>query len=281
MRLSLKRRRPPLDPVYADARPVLRTYLYVDSDQVLNALSSFQGGRIDEVRRTIVREGGGNISAKVPVWLAQIEAGAQGSRKIEDQIVIKPMFESALTMLLDRLAEKRNIKGSDDLASLREGQLIEVEAFLSVANDETLRDLPATMPDEFPTLWRNWFVALFFPPDPDELRVFQRMRALRLGRRFVAFADADFSSPTSRIALNIDAKYVLVDDRDDFRRGVTVVGQVTGVPRGEEMLEIEEKEHGSVARVVPKPPAGLGPASSPGQEIQQGRAVVDPLCIYR
>jgi hypothetical protein len=101
MRLSLRRRRPPLDPVYADSRPVLRTYLYVDSDQVLNALSSFQGGRIDEVRRTIVREGGANISAKVPVWLAQIEAGAQGTRRIEDQIVIKPMFESALTMLLD------------------------------------------------------------------------------------------------------------------------------------------------------------------------------------
>jgi hypothetical protein len=136
------------------------------------------------------------------------------------------------------------------------------------------------MPDEFPTLWRNWFVSIFFPPNPDERRVFERMRKLHLGRRFVAFADADPSSTTSRIALNINAKYVLVEDRHDFRRGVTVVGQVTGVPRGEEKLEVEEEEYGSVARIL-EPPVAVGAAPNPGEEMTGGRAVVAPLCIYR
>jgi hypothetical protein len=269
-----RRRRPSFDPIVADARPVLRTYLYVDSDQVLTALSSFHGGQIDEIRRTIVREGAGNIGIKLPAWLAQIDAGAKGSRRVEDQIVIKPMVESALTMLLDRLENKQKV-GPGGLSSLREGQLIEFQTFLSVLPGGEVQGLPP-IPDEFPTLWRNWFLRLFMDPDPDELRVFTRMQNLSLGTRFVAIADAEPPTANQGVLLNLRAKYVLVDDPDDFGRAATVVGHVRIVPRESERLNIEKDALGTVARA-----GQLSPQRNPPPPVQHARAVVAPLCIYR
>jgi hypothetical protein len=86
MRLSLKRRARQVKatttasgPLHVQSLPrnIYRRFLYLDSDGVMNSLSSLEGGDIDEVLERILSVKEGHAGLALDVWAANISAGGK------------------------------------------------------------------------------------------------------------------------------------------------------------------------------------------------------------
>src|SRR5205814_335022 len=87
---------------------VYRRFLYLDGDEILNALAAFEGGGVDEVVRRIIKEQSGNAGLELPLWAAKLSFGGKKSKRVEEEVRLKRTAHSAVAVLLQKLSDGRD-----------------------------------------------------------------------------------------------------------------------------------------------------------------------------
>lgn len=68
---------------------VFRNFLYLDGDQVINALSALEGGDVDEILTRTGEEGGASIGGELGAGPVKAKAGRNRGRKLEEEMLRK------------------------------------------------------------------------------------------------------------------------------------------------------------------------------------------------
>ena len=220
------------------AASLVRHFLYVDTEEVLNLLSCFNDGDIEDRTTKTIQSMGGGIKASIPYVLGTLDLEGKRSRTLEEEVRRKRTVYSAITELLKRL------RASDDLRQLdtdepqefdfQENELIEFAGDIELY---PARQTPKSSPPWWSGLWSS------------EAR---RRRARRATLDVPAYiiARMRMGSDGPWAVMRLDADYLAFREMDDFRRLVTVVGQLIALPNdGEESLLIVETESGWIPKL--------------------------------
>ena len=88
---------------------VFRSFLYLNGDEVINALSSLEGGDVKEVLTRVAKEGGSDLGGELDVKVAKGHAGKRKARRFEEELLRKRTEHSAATALLKNLHDAKAI----------------------------------------------------------------------------------------------------------------------------------------------------------------------------
>lgn len=214
---------------------IFRSYLYLDSDVVLNSLSAIEGGDVDEVLTRITEEHGSDLGGELRVPGAKGRAGKKKGRSLEEEIRRRRTEQSAATSLLRKLRDEDAIGliegdyGEETYGALEERMLLEFRARIAI---HPLHQALATA--------RSFIdMAPNFGIGRDELQEMREVvatleamaHASSTERTFLVFADTADTTGSYRLVLPIRERFLLVS-LDDFAGQTTFVAQVDRILRG-------------------------------------------------
>jgi ribosomal protein L12E/L44/L45/RPP1/RPP2 len=277
---------------------VFRSYVYLNGDEVLNALSALEGGDIDEVLTRMGEEGGGEVGGELDLKVAKGRAGKRRARRYEEEIRKKRTEHSATTALLKRLHDEDAIgvlEGDYDegvYRELEEHMLIQLVAELHI---HPLHQVIAAA-REFAQA-----AATFGVPRADVAQVNQvatMLEGLTKGGKsetnaVLAYARGAATPSEYRLVLPVPTRNLLVP-LDEFAGRATIVGQVDRIlTSGDEMHVVRLLKN---APVLPVEREGLLEAlpnlasafSELGVDmtvddlvLKAPAVVLKPICIYK
>jgi len=224
-----------------------RHFIYLDSDEVLNALSAVQGGAIDEAVDEVVRAGGSNVGFSLKVGGQGLQAGAKNSTQIKNSLTRRQTTHAAIAALLYTL--RQQIKHLPIVnEGFEENDLVQFDCDCCYAISTAAKRPDAN--GEFaltpPGRWRR-LVGLSAPLTPLEGKI----AASGIGHAFVALA-ATKGGTSIPFVLRMKSEHLLVEPAE-FSRRVTVVGQIAEHPEEDEQTIITADANGTTASVVPAP----------------------------
>jgi len=117
---------------------VYRSFVYLNADEVINALSALEGGDVDEVLTRRAGDDGSDVGAELSVGVGKAKAGKRKGQRYEEEIRRKRTEHSATSLLLKKLHEEGAIGvvegeyGGDVYGELREGLLLELKSNVRV-----------------------------------------------------------------------------------------------------------------------------------------------------
>jgi hypothetical protein len=219
---------------------VFRTFLYLDSDEVVNALSALEGGDVEEVLTHIADEGGSELSGSLGFGPARGGGSKKRTRRLEEEIRRRRTEYSAATALLRILEEQEaigRIEGSYDRAvhdELEEQMLLEFRARIRIHPVHQMINAG-----------HAWIAASkSFGASQDDIRtvrevvgMFEALSQPATGERktFLAFAETGPEQGEHRLVLPLQERHLRVA-WDDFAGRATFVAQVDRMLRGEDEL---------------------------------------------
>lgn len=259
-------------------RTAYRRFLYLDSEEVLNALACLEGGDIESRTDQILSEteGGLGLKLSIPASLMSISAGGQKRWQILTQMRRKRTTHSAVAELLDRLQASGDLRAAERETTFYENELIIVDGemqFWPYTPGSVNRDYGPLMPltrDSGPLGWLASVGENSTVRHRRELGLPESLTAvIRLNRRMFAL-------------MTLEADYVVVRDAAELTRSVTVVGQVGVIPRPSEKLSIMRIAGGLRAtwRLTEDAIGDRGLIDLPS-ETNGEVAIVRPLCIFK
>jgi len=214
---------------------IFKKYLYLDSEQVLNALSSLQGGDVDEVLTRTTDAKDGEFGVSVGAGPIRGKSGRKHADNYQEEMTRKRTEHSAATLLLTKLNDADAIGrltrfGAVEHAQLEQGMLLEFSA-----------DLRLHPLHQVATAVRSWeAVARKFGGSKEDLaaaRTLLSMLELLLGgsegRRVLAYAVLPDADDDHRLILNLSRRYISVSD-DDFIGHATCIAQIENVLSGDD-----------------------------------------------
>lgn len=234
---------------------VYKRFLYIDEKEVLNSLSSIQGGEIDQIFQRLGEGGDGELGVDAAVDVPGIgRAGGKGSKsknkKLEQEILRKRTVHSATVALLDHLHESEAIgiiEGTytpEIYEELEENMPIEFQADIRI---HPLNQLVSVV--------QGWSeMAANFGISKKEAREFteiaRQIEAAFHGRdkrkkTMIIFAETDGQSQEYKLVLPIHMDDLMVS-LDELSGTATFVAQVDQI--------VEEDEEILAARVVRNSP---------------------------
>jgi hypothetical protein len=290
----------PLD-VRSLPRNIYRRFLYLDSDGVMNSLSSLEGGDIDEVLERILSVKEGHAGLALDVWAANISAGGKLDKESELKWTRRRTVHSAITTLLAALDQQHEIQRFDHVPrpdELDENMLIEFRGTISLgagrrpsengqspdggsegqqanaAEQDTKEDEQDNAPKQNRKA-ADWLHPWRLLPG---LKPEQLSRMLELGDSCVGFVTAVNGPLNTKpaIYLGLESKYFVIDDPREFSRQATIVAQVEGTVREDEVVVVEPS--GSATTVAIRRGSRDGNDSS---KLPHALVVLKPLCIYK
>jgi hypothetical protein len=210
---------------------LFRSFLYLNGDEVLNALAGLEEGGIEEVLTRSAEEGGSELGGEIGVPAAKGKAGKKRSKRVEEEIRRKRTEHSAATTLYRRLHEEEAIGrleetyGPEAHDELEEHMLLEFKAEIRV---HPLHQVVAAA--------RGWLEAApQFGTSRQEIadiketvKVLETMSGSGASgdRTFLVFAEAAGNAHADyRLILPIQERYLLVP-LDEFVGRATFVTQV-------------------------------------------------------
>jgi hypothetical protein len=222
------------------ATKLYRSFLYLDSDEVLNSLSALEGGDVDEVLTKTGSEGAGGLEGQVGAGPLKAKGGKKSARKFEEEMKVKRTIHSAASTLLRKLEEAEAIGviegdyGPAIYEELEEHMLLEFTGSIQIHP----LNQAATAAHEFKQLAPHYGVS------KQEIRELSEILPLlnalsgggdRGSGTLLVFADAG-GGDDYRLVLRLRSRHVLVD-LDDLSGRATFVAQVDRVlAPGEEVL---------------------------------------------
>lgn len=219
---------------------LFRSFLYLNTDEVVNTLSAIEGGDADEVLTRIAEERTGDIGGELGIGPAKGRAGKKRAHRLEEEVLRRRTEYSAASALLRLLQEHDAIgrlEGPYDAAvyeQLEEQILLQFRAqvrihplhqmisagraFLAAAKSfgvtpADLRDVRATV---------DLFEAMAQPPAGDR-------------RTFLIFAETHSEQSDHKLVLPVHERFVRVE-LDDFAGAATFVAQVDRILGPDEEL---------------------------------------------
>lgn len=213
---------------------IFRSYLYLDSDVVLNSLSAIEGGDVDEVLTRMTEERSGDVGGELTLPVAKGRAGKRKARSFEEEIRRKRTEQSAATSLLRKLREEDAIGivegdyNEQTYAALEERMLLEFRARITI---HPLHQALATA-RSFISMAPNFGVA---KGELQEMReVVSALEAMAHSstseRTFLTLAETAGTTGRYRLILPIRERFLLVS-LDDFAGEATFVAQVDRILR--------------------------------------------------
>lgn len=231
---------------FSDVKRVYRHFLYLDGDEVLNALSGILGGEEADRLESVVNELGGNTGAKFSLLGVGVQFGAKGSRQTKRELRLRATIHSRVQRFLDEIEERHGVGKVESPAQLRaayEGMLVEFRAYLhSLGGNQEL--IVASTPTRRERLLRL---------DPIEIAQRERVRALGGKSRVVTVVDVlGDGNGHATVALELRSEALLVERLDEFARAATIVGQVLwrAEPETDEILVRRSTPDADCLRVV-------------------------------
>lgn len=187
-----------------------RQFLYLDSEDVLNAMSCFDGDFAERTIKTIRnREFGGRIA------VGPIEFGGKNNRTIEEEVRRKSTSHSAISALL-KVLEKDISRVDKDKTTFEENGLIQFDGDIEAWPSEQ-------SPDRVEQSTWSVLRSRFWPTEDDRQRDRQATLGLPRSATFKVVI-----SPTERWAVMLlrAAFFQMSTLHGGLRREVTVIGQV-------------------------------------------------------
>lgn len=260
------------------SRALYRRYLYLDVDEILNALACLEGGEVAAFTDRVLQESGRNLKASFGNNMIGFELGGQGRRQVEQHMRRMRTTHSAITELLRRLRESGDLMNADAKPDGKPVQIVENDL---VEFSGTIRIWPTPMPVLPPTL--SFFD--FFRPPVDALT--QRRQSLRLPRTVTVLISVGATG--DRALMTLDCDYIVAGDRGDISRRVTVIGQVDAIPAGQEELrvqvdqgsEVEEARRGAASWTAVSPGGASRAVMVPPADREKAWVLPEPEPHYR
>jgi hypothetical protein len=225
--------------------PVFRHFLYLDEEEVLNALSGVQGGAVEEAVDEIVRSGERNLGVSIAIGGQGLSLGTKSAKQMKRDIRRRQTVHAAVAALVHALNDQIMKLPRPTEVKIEENSLVLFHCDLCYCQSRAVRE--AYEKEREALASRNWIERLFDRREQHEKR--DRDRAAGIGEAFVALAfPADHPQP--RFVIWLDSQYLVVP-LAEFSRRATVVGQVVGTPRSGEQVVLEGHDFGTTARLVP------------------------------
>jgi hypothetical protein len=270
-----------------DDRPpaVFRHFLYLDKEEILNALSGIQGGAVEEAVDEFVRSGEGNLGVSIAVGSQGLTVGSKSAKQLKRGLKRRQTLHAAVAALLHALRYQIRKLPEVTPTAIDENMLVQFECILCHCRSRAVSD--AYEAEEKAREERGWFERRFDRDVPTEKERVDRGSGL--GARFVALASPVNSQSGPKFVLCLDSDHLVVPPTE-FERRVTVVGQVVGKPRDDELIVLEANDRGTTALLLQaetlKPwhePGvyGLGWSTEPDPKGLDDAQLLRPLCIFK
>jgi hypothetical protein len=125
------------------SRRVHRGFFYLNDETVINSLSAFESGKVDEVVAKVVSAREGGFGGGLGIQGAKVEASKKSNSTFEEEMVRTRTRFSVFEAWYSNLKEQKAVGsfrgwGPDVLEDVRSGDTIELDATLEVAPIQTL-----------------------------------------------------------------------------------------------------------------------------------------------
>lgn len=242
--------------------PVFRHFLYLDTEEVLNALSAVQGGAVEEAVDEIVRSGEGNLGVSIGVGGQGITLGGKKASQVKRSIKRRQTLHAAIAALLytlrSQIRQLPDARPNGDQRGaplqIEENDLIQFDCDLCHCRSHAV--VTAFENERKTREKRNWVERLFAHDKGDEKQDLERAEGL--GEMFVALAWPDAAGDGPKFAVCLQSEHLVVAPAE-FSRRATVVGQVVGKPlEGESVVLIGDPQGTTavIAQSEEAPPTG-------------------------
>jgi hypothetical protein len=277
---------------------LFRSYLYLNGDEVINALSALEGGEIDEVLTRSGDEGGGEVRGEINLKVAKGSGAKRKARRYEEEMRKKRTEHSATTALLKRLHEEDAIgilEGDYDESvyqELGESMVIEFTADLQIhplhQGLAMLRELPSSA-SAFGLPMAQ------FSDAREAARLLERLTQGGSSEKkaILAYARSATTPVDYRLLMPIPTRYVLVP-LDDFSGKVTIIAQVDRILDDEDELVVVRLIRNAPLLPIERQglqeglPAVIEALSDLGLEVtmddcvlRKPSVILKPICIYK
>jgi hypothetical protein len=257
---------------------VYRRFLYLDGEEILNALATLEGGGVEEVVRRVLKEQSGDASLELPLWAAKLSFGGKKSKRVEEEVRLKRTAHAAVGVLLDKLRDSKDGRGQLTVTNktkrtdLLENIVVQAVVTLGVvANQDKV--YPPARPEPANVFQRFWWFLIRPEPDARWTRQAELARS-GIGEDFVAEVGMVLDNEEMITgALQCKRDYLLCP-LEDFSRTATVVAQIGGVPGPDEAVGYEDFHGGTRARIVRRDPNTL-------VTNRVADVLLHPLCVYK
>src|SRR5215216_702207 len=216
-----------------------QNFLYLNSNDTINFLSSLHGGDVDQVLLRRADEGGYGLDGGVTA--GPIKAGAKKNKtKKEEEILLKRTIHSAATTLLQKVHDANAIGVIEGQYSpeireqLEENMLLEFKAEIRV---HPLHQAVNVL-KEFSTVATQWGLSKGQLRELSQVarQMEQIFQSGGNKKSLLFYADADGADSEHKLILPIKVEHLLVP-LDEFGGRATFVAQVDKIPgEGEEVL---------------------------------------------
>ncbi len=216
-----------------------RNFLYLNSNDTINFLSSLEGGDVDQVLLRTAEEGGHGFGGGISAGPVKAEGKKNKNRKREEEIVLKRTMHSAATILLRKLHEQKAIGviegsyGPKVRNELEENMLVEFKAYIRV---HPLHQVVNVL-KEFSTVAPQWGLnKAQIKGLPQMAKQMEQMfQGGSSNKRLLFYADADGADPKYKLVLPVKDEHLLVP-LDEFEGRATFVAQVNKIPNAGEAV---------------------------------------------
>jgi len=226
------------------SKPMYRRFVYLDADEIMNSLSSVEGGAVEKATKRILQNSGADVAASFELGGMKLQLGGRNGKEVERQVELRQTIHSGMSALLQALSESRQIRRlrENGEADFAENTLVEFDAHVYLCRSPALAGLAKLNAPPRDPLWRR----LLGTTDVGLRHAHERHTA---GLGDVAVAIADVAHPgVQPLVLVLKTAYLLVPAAG-FCRRMTVVGQVEGSPLQDEATLIEVDDRGTTLRV--------------------------------
>jgi hypothetical protein len=253
---------------------IYKRFLYLDTEQAVNALACIEGGAIEERSEKIFQEKGGDFGLSFALGSAKIELGGKGRKSVEEEVRRKRTAHSAIAELLVRLRTSGDLRRVDPNSErgLEENELIEFSGNIELwpPGPWPIERLPSGLRSDLKRLARREDTSI------------ARRRDLGLPRSFTA--RLPMSSTRHVAIMPMHWQYVVARHASEFSRRVSVVGQVEVMPAVDERFGVAYlPPDWSYGVVVAKRDSHSGTRDELAwvPEHKGEWVMVHPLCIYK
>lgn len=223
--LSVRERR------YSDIEKHYRRFLYIDSEEVINAAAVLAEGEELELLRTTTKSLGTDLGVKFTLFGGGINVGGKGGRETMEQLKLRRTVHVQVDHVLEEFRAKKQlavITSPADVDELYENLLLECDVDLGEGLEEAGSPL---RPEQQQTsvsrrlTWGGWRT-----PAVEEVKKWEHhlgprrhLKATVLDRDM---RSAEPGDDRSHVLLLLETRSLLVRELSDFCRRATVVGQV-------------------------------------------------------
>jgi hypothetical protein len=261
---------------------VFRHFIYLDKEEVLNALSAVQGGAVEEAVDEIVSSGEGSLGLSIKYGGQGITLGSKSAKELKRGLKRRQTVHAAIAALLHALRTQTRKLPEMTALPIDENELVQFQCEACHCRSEKV--VAAYREEVNAQLKRNWFTKLVRRGskinDPD--------RANGLGRTFVALASTHGAGDPHRFVLLLRTEHLVVPP-EEFSRRVNVVGQVVAKPCPDEQVVLKIDSVGTTAHLVGGQPEDGGfqmsdlrwSSETGSDDAWASASLIRPLCIFK